>query len=55
MELSKEERIYLKALVKREAKHLAAEKNIRETDSDLGFLLTQKNYEQFVKNLAKKL
>ena len=55
MELSKEERIYLKALVKREAKHLASERSISTLDADVAFLVMERNYEQFVKNLLKKL
>ncbi len=55
MALTKDEKQYLKLVVTREWKHLASERDLREPDSDLSFLLTQKKYEAFVKNLLKKL
>ncbi|MBI4150979.1 hypothetical protein HY492_02530 [Candidatus Woesearchaeota archaeon] len=55
MVLTNDEKRYLAMVVKREWKHLASERGLREPDSDLSFLLTQKKYEQFVKNLLKKL
>jgi hypothetical protein len=55
MRLTNDEKRYLAIVVKREWKHLASERGLREPDSDLSFMLTQKKYEQFVKNLLKKL
>jgi hypothetical protein len=55
MTFTKDEKRYLAIVVKREWKHLASERGLREPDSDLAFLMTQKKYEQFVKNLLKKL
>ena len=55
MVLTKDEKAYLKALVKREWKHLLKEKKFREPDSTLAFYLSQKAYEKFVKGILKKL
>lgn len=55
MALTKDEKAYLKGLVKREWKHLMKEEKFRETDSSAAFFLSQKAYEKFVKNLLKKL
>mgnify|MGYP001559791689 CR=1 FL=1 len=55
MALTKDEQAYLKALVKREWKHLKSEEKMRETDTELWFYMSQEKYEKFVKGLLKKL
>ena len=55
MALTKDEKAYLKALVKREWNHLKKEENVTMTDSYAAAFLTQKKYVDFVKNLLKKL
>ena len=55
MALTKDEKAYLKALVKREWKHLMKEKKFWEPDSSLAAFLSQKAYTKFVKDLLKKL
>jgi hypothetical protein len=52
MELTKEEKAYLKALVEREAKHIKDEKKIPE--SSLSFIVAEEKMEGFITALLKK-
>lgn len=55
MALTKNEKDYLKALVKRQLKHFKKEKDIAAEDAQIKFMAAEEQYEQFLENLLKKL
>lgn len=55
MNLTNEEKAYLKALVAREAKHFKGEKKMAGEESSLPFLVAEEKMESFIAALLKKL
>lgn len=55
MELTNEEKAYLKALVAREMKHFKGEKKLAADESTLKFMVAEEKMEAFIAALLKKL